>query len=136
MTPVAQSRTGPDRRGAWLDEIDLRAAAFVTEHFVRTAPVVPASVQHLGRALTTAIMSAHGPHCHGDTPHWNTQAIDTAEAAEILGTTPRHIRRIAHNLDGQHASGRWIFNRATVTRYAQERSHRGRDTHRGRTTAS
>jgi hypothetical protein len=45
--------------------------------------------------------------------------IGTAEAAAILGCTPRHAARLAADLDGQLVEGRWVFRRQTVVEYAE-----------------
>lgn len=50
-----------------------------------------------------------------------TELIDTSAAAEILGVSERHVRRIAADLDGTRVAGRWCFNRTAVTEYATAR---------------
>lgn len=48
--------------------------------------------------------------------------IDAGQAAEILGCTPQHVRRIAADLDGIRVGRRWIFDRRPVTEYARQRA--------------
>jgi hypothetical protein len=52
--------------------------------------------------------------------------MNTAEAARLLGITPRHVRRLARSLDGRRVKGTWSFDRAAVTRLysATTRGHR------------
>ncbi|WP_454788510.1 helix-turn-helix domain-containing protein [Mycolicibacterium lutetiense] len=47
--------------------------------------------------------------------------ISTEQAAEILGCSPRHARRLSTDLDGYRVAGRWTYSRSTVTEYAQAR---------------
>lgn len=49
------------------------------------------------------------------------ELINTSAAAETLGCTERHIRRIAADLDGTRIAGRWCFHRTTVTEYSTAR---------------
>ncbi|WP_197382649.1 helix-turn-helix domain-containing protein [Mycolicibacterium mengxianglii] len=48
--------------------------------------------------------------------------IDTEQAAEILGCSTRHARRLAADLDGTLFAGRWMFNRQAVTDYSRNRT--------------
>lgn len=54
---------------------------------------------------------------HDDADH-----ISAAEAAKILGCTPRTITRIASDLDGRKCGRDWIFQRCNVTEYAEGRT--------------
>ncbi|TVX97855.1 helix-turn-helix domain-containing protein [Mycolicibacterium porcinum] len=47
--------------------------------------------------------------------------ISTEQAAEILGCSPRHARRLSADLDGARVAGRWTYSRTAVTEYAQAR---------------
>lgn len=57
-------------------------------------------------------------------PNSTHDLIGAQEAAAILNCTSRYIRRIHADLDGQLISGRWMFNRHTVTNYAQAKAER------------
>lgn len=50
--------------------------------------------------------------------------IDSAEAASILGYTPRWVRHIRRDLDGEMVGGRWVFRRQTVVGYAELKGRR------------
>jgi hypothetical protein len=47
--------------------------------------------------------------------------VDATGSAQILGCSPRWVRYIAADLDGQRFGGRWVFHRHTVTGYAKAR---------------
>ena len=80
-----------------------------------TGAPVPAWMRSLHQHLTS---SADGTE-HEAPQQQSDQAIDTAEAAQILGCSTRYIRKIATDLDGQQIAGRWIFHRHNVTEYAE-----------------
>jgi hypothetical protein len=40
--------------------------------------------------------------------------ISTEEARQLLGLSPRHVRRLAPQLDGRQVAGRWLFPRSAV----------------------
>lgn len=54
--------------------------------------------------------------------------IGSREAAEVLLVSKRQVQRLAPNLGGRLAGGRWVFDRAAVEAYAsdreQDRRHR------------
>jgi excisionase family DNA binding protein len=50
------------------------------------------------------------------------ELITAKEAAEVLGCSKRQIQRMASDLDGKIVGGRWLFSRATVVGYAEERA--------------
>ena len=67
-------------------------------------------------------MSAHGPREDADKSGLGHELlVDVFEAAEILRCSPRHVRRIAADLDGQQVAGRWVFNRDNCIEYAEYR---------------
>lgn len=43
--------------------------------------------------------------------------VDSHEAAELLGVTARHVRRLGPSLGARRARGRWIFDRSIVVAY-------------------
>ena len=47
--------------------------------------------------------------------------VGTAEAASVLGVSPRHVRRLARSLDGRRVKGAWTFDRHAVVAYATQR---------------
>lgn len=55
-------------------------------------------------------------------PSCSHDFIDAGQAAEILGCTPQHVRRIATDLDGIRVGRQLIFDRRTVTEYARQRA--------------
>jgi hypothetical protein len=92
---------------------------------VRYEPI-PASLVQAHRRLTAAYtaMSAGGPE-NGSQATQLDERIGTTEAATILGgVTPRHVRRLAKDLDGIKVGTTWTFGRAAVERYAQGRQHK------------
>lgn len=111
-----------------LTEIDLRWALFcvsstLDRRRVRYEPI-PAALVESHRRLTAAYsaMSADGPQISLLGTELD-EPIGTDDAAEILNVTPRHIRRIAADLDGIKVGTDWTFKRSTVERYAQGRQH-------------
>lgn len=106
-----------------LDDLTVRQAAHAVNELIRRRRLAGARTQlwlaGLADKLTTA--TADGNPKSVATQH-SKQPIDTAQAALILGVTPRRIRQLAADLDGQHIAGRWVFNRDTVTDYANHRN--------------
>lgn len=65
---------------------------------------------------------------HADVPPPTTLAdsppvdtLTTAQAAKILGISPRQLRRLAKDLDGQQRGGVWHYPETRVHEYAQHR---------------
>ncbi len=52
------------------------------------------------------------------------EEIGTCEAAGLLHLTPRHVQRLAVDLGGRRAAGRWIFDRSTIAAAAHQRIRR------------
>ena len=62
--------------------------------------------------------SGHETVC--DEPQLNTEVlIGSREAANILGLSTRHVRRLAADLDGERRGRDWWFKTSTVTEYAE-----------------
>ncbi|WP_449560316.1 helix-turn-helix domain-containing protein [Mycolicibacterium mageritense] len=80
-----------------------------------TGAPVPGWMRNLHHQLNASV---DGPKTAVAQPQSNT-AIDTEEAASILGCSTRHVRRLAADLDGQRVAGRWIFHRHNVIEYAE-----------------
>lgn len=81
--------------------------------------------QLLEHAITPA-MSADG---HSDVRQpgggaSSSAVIDSAEAARILGRSPRQVTRIARDLDGVLRGRTWWFDRAVVETYRDDRHER------------
>lgn len=107
-----------------LDHEQFRAVRYCVAETVRRrllcgAPV-PAWLRKLHQQLTSSVCGTDSTVPQQE----SIEAIDTDEAAKILGCSTRYIRRIASDLDGQRIAGRWIFNRATVTEYADAKRTR------------
>lgn len=83
--------------------------------------VSPWLAQHYERIKTvhSAMMSASGPQNSGAEQESDHDRIGTIEAAAILGVSTRHIRRIAHDLDGHKIGNSWSFSRTAVAQYAE-----------------
>lgn len=62
--------------------------------------------------------SGHESDC-GDAESEPPLEIGTSEAADILGVSPRHVRRLTADLDGELRLGRLIFRLDAVQAYAE-----------------
>lgn len=99
----------------------IRCARFLSAAILQTGKPLPGWLTiHLDGLEAAARGSARG------TDHVVRQAesdsIGTVEAARILGTTPRYVRRIAATLDGRRIGDRWRFDRRKVQTYAVDRN--------------
>lgn len=120
-------RRGPAHAVVELDPLAARTVVWALREFERRRrviglPVPPAVTAIVDRLILETHEGA------ADTRHSAPAAdvvelIDTATAARILDVSPRHVRRLAADLDGQRLAGRWHFNRAIVDDYAQQRQH-------------
>ena len=107
-----------------LDSDQARAARYCVAETIRRRLLTGQPVPPWMRVLhTTLAVSVDGPKPEAAQEESKT-AIDTAEAAAILGCTTRHIRRLAADLDGQRIAGRWIFYRHNVTDYHEGKQQR------------
>jgi hypothetical protein len=79
------------------------------------------------RALAAAIQQAMSAGPARDTPNPgvahnnNSRWLTVREAAEQLGCTERHVRRIAPQLDGVLASGRWFVPETAIREHVEGR---------------
>ncbi|MGV9795558.1 helix-turn-helix domain-containing protein [Gordonia sp. NPDC003422] len=110
-----------------LDTAQTKVALWVLAEFKRRRRIVgqpiPAAVADLHTHL---LMSACGPSPEPARAQSKpAEQVDTLQAADLLGITPRHVRRLARDLDGQRIGRQWVFNRTTVIDYAQGRTHHG-----------
>lgn len=126
---------GPAERDAGgyvrLDATDLRAALFTVAHYLRTVPASPPSLWRLRDKLNTAItsgMSLTGHECgcgeEGLTDD-ATELLGARLAAEILGCTPRHARRLHADLGGHRIGDRLMFDAAAVREYVKALQENG-----------
>lgn len=88
-----------------------------------------ASLRTLQRLLERAITPAVSADGHADVRREGARAsssavIDSAEAARILGRSPRQVTRIARDLDGVLRGRSWWFDRTVVETYRDERQER------------
>lgn len=108
-----------------LDERDVRVALRCVSELLDTrrlrgAPIPGWLSEHYRRVKA---MSADGgtavrhdaPNCDDD------ESIGSAEVAAMLGISDRRVREIAEALDGIKPARNWVFSRAAVERYAEER---------------
>lgn len=105
---------------------DLRAARYCVAEVLRDRrrafKPIPEWLRRADTRLDAelqAAMSAAGQPLAPEPPGSNL--IGTAEAARILGCTPRTVRRLAADLDGQRVGQEWAFTRTAVTEYATAR---------------
>lgn len=52
--------------------------------------------------------------------------VDVAEAARLLGVTPRQVRNLRDQLEGRKVAGRWVFDREVLLIEADRRRQEGR----------
>lgn len=81
-------------------------------------PIPSRLVTLAGRLDLHAVMSrdGHENDCH-DTGSECEDLIGSAQAAQMLGVTSRHLRRLHADLDGRKLAGRWMFKAATINEY-------------------
>ncbi|MFW0789648.1 helix-turn-helix domain-containing protein [Gordonia sp. CPCC 205333] len=70
---------------------------------------LPAGFDELHMKLA---MSAAGHQTDSTTTEFDM--IDSSDAARILGLSPRHIRRIAADLEGRKTGRQWMFPRRAI----------------------
>lgn len=104
---------------------DLRAAYHTAAEVIRgrqrTGEPIPQWLRAHFERLDTEIRGMSRPRhkipgigwCQPQLDEW----IGVRETAEILKLSKRQVQRIASDLGGQLISGRWIFNRDTVTEH-------------------
>lgn len=108
-----------------LSEADVRAALYCAAELIRSrqrtgAPIPDWLRRHYHRLNTEFGMSQSGHGIAGSTEQLEDDKLITAkEAAALLGKSKRQIQRLAADLDGKIIGGRWLFNRASVTEYAE-----------------
>lgn len=117
-----------------LSELDLRRLRFAlleaTRRRVLDGWPEPAWVPALDRKLRAMIdasmsRSGHGKASRAGQLKYDDDRIGVAEAAQLLGVSIRHARRIASDLDAERVSGRWLFRRRNVAEYANARNANG-----------
>lgn len=99
---------------------EYRAALYCVSETLRrrrlTGQPIPVWMANLA-----SVLSSRGPEPVVNQQDSEPERIGSAQAAQLIGCTRRHISRIATSLDGQLVVGRWTFDRATVIEYAQAR---------------
>jgi hypothetical protein len=92
----------------------------VTETVLRRQHLGAPIPQRVRDLLAYVSSSGHqGVSCGTESTQDPDDLIDTETAAEILGCTRRHARRLVADLDGQSIAGRWVFSRSAVEEYAE-----------------
>ncbi|MGC5246429.1 helix-turn-helix domain-containing protein [Gordonia sp. DT219] len=107
-----------------LDDTDCAAARFVIAEFTRrrrlTGRPIPPAVARLHHRLTS--VGGHEPPApQPDSKSEQPELLDTAEVAELLGCSTRHVRRIAAALDAHQIGGRWLYPKPAVVQHLQGR---------------
>lgn len=112
-----------------LDDEQVRAAYFCAAEALRNRREngypIPDALHRLYNRLDIVLTSrpGHEIDCTGEQLAQN-EYIGASEAGRILGVSKRQAQRLAADLDGQLASGRWIFVKSVVEQYAeQKRNH-------------
>jgi len=108
-----------------LSSDDLEVAYYVFSRFINgrlaAGKSIPAAVRPLFGRIE--LMSVTGHERDAAAEQLGEELIGTAEAATILDCDPRHVRRLANDLDGrQLLDGRWVFTKSVVKQYERERS--------------
>ena len=105
-----------------LNADDLEVAYYVFARFINgrlaAAKPVPAAVRTLFKRIELMSVTGHESEC--DAEELGEELIGTAEVADILDCDPRHVRRLANDLDGRRINGRWVFTKALLS---DTRSH-------------
>lgn len=78
---------------------------------------VPIDVVLVERKLRAASDAGNGIRCSKEELEADT-LMGPVEAAIILGCTPRRVRQIHADLDGELVGNQWVFRRQTVVDYA------------------
>ncbi|MCV7035125.1 helix-turn-helix domain-containing protein [Mycobacterium heckeshornense] len=78
----------------------------------------------LDRAVRAAAASTSGHESGCAEQELQQQWLTATQAAQALGVSARHVRRLAADLDGQLVGGRWLFSADVVGEYAEERQRR------------
>ncbi|MDT5094855.1 MAG: hypothetical protein QOH60_4218 [Mycobacterium sp.] len=124
------------------DEIE--AALFCVTETIdrrrRAGVPVPEWMLRLGRrfdlASLTSAMSGRRHESGSEGEQFAEERLmSTKEVALVLCLTPRHVQRIANDLDGEKIGGRLLFRLSAVLEYGQEKS-RGDQHHRRRVRAA
>lgn len=106
---------------------DLEAAYYCTAREIRRRELaceqVDPAVRGLFDRLDAAVrmsVAGHESTCR-EAQLTQDELIGPKAAAEIIGCTPRHVRRIRAYLGGIPVEGAWVFKCQTVLDYASER---------------
>src|SRR5579875_503072 len=105
-----------------LDETDLRGAYYCAAEVLRrrrlSGQPIPSWLRghfdRLDRAVRAAAASTSGHESGCVERELRQQWLTATQAAQALGVSARHVRRLAADLDGQLVGGRWLFPAGTV----------------------
>jgi hypothetical protein len=107
-----------------LDADDLEVAYYVFSRFINgrlaAGKSLPAAVRPLFKRIE--LMSVTGHQSDSETEQLGEELIGTEAVASILNCDPRHVRRLANDLDGQRINGHWVFTKNVVLQYEESRS--------------
>jgi hypothetical protein len=115
--------TGPAVKAARL-LVERGAAQTMSQDGISMPPVVRLLLTEL---IAAAAMSAAGPdgRPQAEVPSQSTttplDALTTKEVAAVLNVSDRHVRRLITTLDGRRRSRDWVFSRAVVEAYRDNR---------------
>lgn len=98
------------------------AAEVVRRRRLTGEPIPQWLREHYADLDAAVRMSQSGQETDSDTAEFDIVELITAEqAAVLLGRSKRQVTRIARSdLDGRLIGGRWLFDRAVVTEYAEQ----------------
>lgn len=103
---------------------DLEVAYYVFSRFINgrlaAGKSLPAAVRPLFKRIELMSVTGHESDTGGE--GLDQKLIGTTEVAAILRCDPRHVRRLANDLDGHRINGRWIFTASVVEQYEESRS--------------
>ena len=106
---------------------DVEAALYAVTDFLARRMLngtgAPIDVVLVERKLRAASDAGNGIRCSKEELEADT-LIGPVEAAIILGCTPRRVRQIHTDLDGELVGNQWVFRRQTVAEYADAKGAR------------
>lgn len=124
MTPAARVRDALIVSGR---DLEVLAYAVHTARRTRRLEGHPAhpDLERLAHTFEPAVSASVSPRPHADTtaePARHDEHMTTSEAAELLGVTPRTVRRMAAKLSGRNVGGRWLVSARAVREHLAGRT--------------
>ena len=111
-----------------MTSFDVQAARYcarvVADHYRHIKVPLPPQLQEHLLQLENHNSSVTGTETQSSAAQSDHDLVGTVEAADILRCSREYVCRIATDLDGQLVAGRWLFQRHTVTEYANAKSQR------------